>query len=70
MKSTEISADVIFRPITRAERRKAAVHLADRIAAEHPQLTAEQIAADPLLAQGLRELLDAVLGHDIPRRNP
>lgn len=62
MSSLEIGSDVIFRPVTRVERRQAAVHLADRVAAEHPDLTAEQIAADPLLAQGLCELLDAVLG--------
>lgn len=44
--------------VTTAQQRAAAVHIADRIAAEHPHLTAAQIAANPVVAAGLLELLD------------
>lgn len=46
--------------VTRRQRRAAAVHIADRIAAEHPQLTAAQLAADPHITAGIRELLAAL----------
>ena len=46
--------------VTRRQRRAAAIHIADRIAAEHPQMTAAELAADPLITAGLRELLAAL----------
>ncbi|WP_406418311.1 hypothetical protein [Streptomyces sp. NBC_01614] len=46
--------------VPRDLRRAAAVHVADRIAAEHPDRTAAELAADPLIATGLRELLAAL----------
>lgn len=46
--------------VTAGQRKAAALHIADRIAAEHPQLTAAQLAADPHIAAGLRELLAAL----------
>lgn len=46
--------------VTRRQRRAAAVHVADRIAAEHPQMTAAELAANPLIAAGLRDLLNAL----------
>ena len=69
MSSLEIGTDVILGRVTHTQRRKAALRIADQIGREHPQLTAEQIAADPQLMQGLRELLDAVFGNNPPRRN-
>lgn len=42
--------------------RKAALRIAAQIAAEHPEMTASEIAADPLLAQGLRKLLADLFG--------
>lgn len=55
--------------------RAAAVHVADRIAAEHPhelddvmpRLAGKQLAKDPAIAAGVLELLD-VLGLIRPRR--
>jgi hypothetical protein len=44
--------------VTTTQQRAAAVHIADRIAADHPNLTAAEIAATPALAAGLLELLD------------
>lgn len=70
MSSLEIGTDVILGRTTHTQRRKAALRIADQIGREHPHLTAEQIAADPLLAQGVRELLDAVFGNNPPRRTP
>lgn len=46
--------------VTRQQRRAAAVHIADRIAAEHPQRTAAELAADPHITARLRELLAAL----------
>lgn len=46
--------------VTRRQRRAAAVHVADRIAAPYPDRTAAELAADPLIAAGLRELLTAL----------
>lgn len=46
--------------LTGRQRRAAAVHVADRIAAPHPDRTAAELAADPLIATGLRELLNAL----------
>jgi hypothetical protein len=60
--SLEVGTDLILGRVTGVQRRKAALHIADQVAAEHPDLTAQQIAADPALSQGLRELLDIVLG--------
>lgn len=50
------------------QQRKAAVHIADRIAAEHPELTATEIAADPAITAGFRELLAAIGLHPDTRR--
>lgn len=57
--------------------RAAAVHVADRIAAEHPhplddvmpRLAGKQLAQDPAITAGVLELLD-VLGLIRPRRQP
>ncbi|HEY9372842.1 hypothetical protein [Streptomyces sp.] len=54
--------------VTAAQQRAAAVHVADRIAAEHPhplddvmpRLAGRQLAADPVIAAGVRELLAAL----------
>lgn len=46
--------------LTGRQRRAAALHVADRIAAENPQLTAAELAANPLITAGLRELLNAL----------
>ncbi|MGW6741725.1 hypothetical protein ACWGDX_13520 [Streptomyces sp. NPDC055025] len=43
---------------TAEERRRAAVHVADRIASEHPHLTGRELAADPQARAGLLHLLD------------
>lgn len=43
--------------VRRQIERAAAVHIADRIAAEHPERTAAQLAADPHIANRLRETL-------------
>lgn len=37
--------------------RRAAVHVSDQIAAPHPDRTAAELAADPTIRAGLRELL-------------
>jgi hypothetical protein len=60
MSGREIQADLGPCVITRRQRRAAAVHVADRIAAEHPQQTAAELAANPIIAAGLRELLNAL----------
>jgi hypothetical protein len=60
MSGREIQAELGPCTVTRRQRRAAAVHVADRIAAEHPQLTAAELAANPLIAAGLRELLNAL----------
>lgn len=39
------------------EQRRAAVRIADQVASEHPHLTAREIADDPVIAAGFRELL-------------
>jgi hypothetical protein len=41
--------------------RRAAVRIADQIAAEHPDLTVAELVNDPAIVAGLRELL-AVIG--------
>lgn len=54
--------------VTAGQARAAAVHVADRIATEHPhklddlmpRLAGRQLAADPVIAAGVRELLDAL----------
>lgn len=61
--------------LTRRQQRAAAVHVADRIAAEHPhpldelmpKLAGKQLAQDPAVTAGVLELLD-VLGLIRPRR--
>ena len=63
--------------LTRRQQRAAAVHCADRIAAEHPheldelmpRLAGKQLAQEPAIAAGVLELLDA-LGLIRPRRKP
>jgi hypothetical protein len=62
---------------TARQTRAAAVHVADRIAAEHPhplddvmpKLAGRQLAKDPAIAAGVLELLD-VLGLITTRRQP
>jgi hypothetical protein len=62
---------------TARQTRAAAVHVADRIAAEHPhpldelmpKLAGRQLAQDPTVGAGVLELLD-VLGLIRPRRRP
>lgn len=56
--------------VTAAQQHAAAVHVADRIAAAHPKRTAAALAADPLIAVGLLELLDAIGYLDHHRRTP
>ncbi|WP_369167852.1 hypothetical protein AB5J49_08220 [Streptomyces sp. R28] len=46
--------------LTSRQRRAAAVHVADRIAAEHPQLTSAELAANPIVTARLRELLNVL----------
>lgn len=54
--------------VTAAQQRAAAVHIADRIAAEHPhpldelmpKLAGRQLAADLVIEDGVRELLAAL----------
>lgn len=70
MSSLEVGTGIFLGPISPAARRKAALRIAGQIAAENPHLTAEQIATDPQLMQGLCELLDAVFGTRHSRRNP
>lgn len=63
--------------LTRRQTRAAAVHCADRIAAEHPhpldelmpKLAGKQLAQDPAIAAGVLELLDAP-GLIRPRQQP
>lgn len=60
--------------LTADQTRRASVHVADRIAAEHPhplddlmpRLAGRQLATDPVIAAGLLELLDQL---GIPRGN-
>jgi hypothetical protein len=55
-------------PADEQQLRRAAVHLADRIAAEHltefdelaPEYAGRLVAQDPTVRAGLRELLDAI----------
>lgn len=53
----ELQADLGPVVVTRDQRRAAALHVADRIAAEHPQMTAAQLAANPHARAELRDLL-------------
>lgn len=70
------SVGAVGAPTTR-QARAAAVHVADRIAAEHPhplddvmpKLAGRTLAQDPAVAAGVLELLD-VLGLIRPRRQP
>lgn len=63
--------------LTRRQQRAAAVHCADRIAAEHPsplddvmpKLAGKQLAQQPAIAAGVLELLD-VLGLITTRQKP
>jgi hypothetical protein len=67
------SGSALFLPRLDADRqrqmgRAAAVHIADRVAAEHPhpldelmpRLAGRQLAADPVVSAGVLELLDAI----------
>ncbi|MFD7861814.1 hypothetical protein [Streptomyces sp. NPDC059783] len=45
---------------TTDQRRRAAVRTADYVAGQHPDRTARDLAADPLIQAGLRELLTAL----------
>lgn len=47
--------------------RRAAVHIADRVAAQHPELAGRQLAADPTVRAELLQLLDAI-GYPTNRR--
>jgi hypothetical protein len=57
-----------FSPLTRQQLRAAAVHVADRVAAENPhplddlmpRLAGRLIAEDPAVRSQVRELLDAL----------
>lgn len=60
MSGRELEANLGPCTVTRRQRRAAAVHIADRIAAEHPHLTAAELAADPTVRAGLRDLLNAL----------
>ncbi|MFE4867643.1 hypothetical protein [Streptomyces sp. NPDC056682] len=70
-----VARDVRLAQFTPAEVRKAAVHVADRVAARHPhdldavmpRLAGRQVAHDPAVAAELLELLD-VLGLTPERR--
>lgn len=69
MSGQELNQHVLMvEPLTVDQRRAAAVHLADRIATEHPhplddlmpRLAGRLVAANPVVAAGVRELLDAL----------
>ena len=60
MSGRELGGDFGSVVVTRRQRRAAAVHVADRIAAEHPHLTAAELAADLTIRAGLRDLLAAL----------
>ncbi|WP_394436181.1 DUF6197 family protein [Streptomyces sp. SGAir0957] len=62
MSSLEIGTDLTVGDTTDEQRIAAARRIAAQVAAENPHLTARQIANDPQLMQGIRELLNAVLG--------
>lgn len=47
--------------------RRAAIHLADQVAAEHPELAGCQLATDPTVRAELLLLLD-VIGYPTNRR--
>ncbi|WP_217235407.1 hypothetical protein [Streptomyces sp. AC555_RSS877] len=47
-------------PVDKQELRKAAIHIADRVAGHYPELTAGELAKDPGITVGLLELLDAI----------
>lgn len=40
--------------------RRAAVHIADQVAAQHPELAGRQLAQDPAVRAELLQLLDAI----------
>jgi hypothetical protein len=58
----DIGLDIHGVTTSRAQQRRAALRIASQIVAEHPDLTVAEIAADPVIAQGYRELHDAVFG--------
>lgn len=69
MSSHELSQHtLVLRGWGEDEQRKASVHVADRIAAEHPhplddqmpKLAGRLIGRDPVVAAGVLELLDAL----------
>ncbi|WP_428956141.1 hypothetical protein [Streptomyces sp. cg35] len=67
MSDTELGSNLILHGNTRDEVRAAERMIRRQVAREHPGLTAEQLAQDPHIVQGLNELLEAVLGPK-PRR--
>jgi hypothetical protein len=58
----EIGLDIYGVTTSRIQQRRAALRIAAQIVAEHPDLTVTEIAADPLIAQGYRELHDQIFG--------
>ena len=65
---TDLGHDIALHANTDKEIRKTSVHIADRVAAEHPhplddlmpRLAGRQLAAEPAVAAGVRELLAAL----------
>lgn len=47
-------------PVDEDQIRQAAINVAGRVAALYPELTATELAADPVITVGLLELLDAI----------
>lgn len=47
-------------PVDEDQLRQAAVNVAGHLAAPYPELTATELAADPVIAVDLLELLDAI----------
>ncbi|MGY4901124.1 hypothetical protein [Streptomyces sp. 900116325] len=47
-------------PTTDDQERRAAIRTADYVAGQHPNLTGDQLATDPIIRAGLLELLGAL----------
>ncbi|MGW5582822.1 hypothetical protein [Streptomyces sp. NPDC003857] len=68
MGGQELGQDFAVRPLDDDEVRAASVHVADRIGLEHPHqydgqlpgLAGRLLAHDPVIAAGIRELLEAL----------
>lgn len=58
----ELGSNLILGAPKRAEQRRAALRIAAQVIAEHPDLTVAEIAKDPVIANGYRELHDAIFG--------